>query len=312
MTKQIIRINASALRESSCMLRFYLTVIGGYSEKLNSTDIEYGTAVHKFIQSMALTKGDLTLSINVALKHFKNTPNYVRGKKLYLNEFHLTQTCIEYNDKIWGKKDNSFELLTNSEGIPLVEQKFSIPYYCDDEVEVLIEGTIDAKGKIQQGCYCIQDVKTTGAWDRKDYFEQYEFSTQLMLYRWAVEWFAKNGEAGNLYARMMEKGTIGCRIFGVFLNASKPTEFEASKVFFYSDEQMRDFEKDLRAAIFILVAYVKNKTFPTRQGLVNGACKSEWGLCKFAPACKMPSQDAFNGILSAHYKQQPYEPLREK
>ena len=50
-TKRIIRINASSLREASCLLRWKRTIIDGYYQETKGAALVYGVAVHKYIDT---------------------------------------------------------------------------------------------------------------------------------------------------------------------------------------------------------------------------------------------------------------------
>lgn len=315
MTKQIIHINGSLLRESACRLRTFLKGTIGYKELINSANIEYGQAFHKFAQSLATTNGDVQLSMLAAFNYFKNTEMIYSRTNQWMTLGHLSATCLDFYEKVWNKEERDFEIVKSYGGAPLVEQKFSIPYYSDDEVDVLIEGTIDMKVKVFNGCYAIGDYKTTAGWDKAKFFLPYRLSNQLMLYRWAVEWHAAK-YPNSIYAEMVAK-RLHCFVQGIFLTKDGGADFERSEYIYYSDDTMEEFRSLLDDKVEEIMNEVNNATKypgyrPLKEGIINGACKTEWGTCPFLGACSSPDEKSFWGILDGQFKKEEYNPLAEK
>ena len=148
MSKILLRVDASAVKESSCSRRFFWNVVSGYREKLNTNDVEFGSAFHEFIKVMKLNGGNYAEAIMAAVERF-NVPMEIKKDKQYLTAQYLQRLCIRYWDEY--VKQDSFETLTGSDGKALVEEKFSFPYYADDQVEVALCGTIDDLCKHKHG-----------------------------------------------------------------------------------------------------------------------------------------------------------------
>jgi hypothetical protein len=319
MTKKIIKLNASALRESSCLLRLYLNVIEGYSSKSKVIDIEYGSAFHRFTQALAETGGDEFESMSKANQYFRKQledptliiPRVGKGSKAWMTLSHLTGTCDDFYNKVWNGDDKNFQILKSPKGNPLVEQTFSIPFYSDDTVDVLIEGTLDAVAKYNGGCYVIPDYKTTSTWmPPEDYFRQYTLSSQLITYYWAVRQHGKL-YPDSFWAEICRE-RIGCVIQGVFLSSTKQTEFHRSPVIWFNEDMLNEYEHGLKQTVERLVYHVKFGIRPHREGLSNGACTYGGKLCGYTPACSAPDEESFKGILDVRYQKQEYDPLRNK
>src|SRR4051812_983967 len=189
MEKTTVILDASAFKESSCLLRLFYTAVLGYRGKINSNDIEFGSAFHLF-RAIFREKGleGLAEGVLAATRHFDTTPMTVKKNKQYLDRTFLQKCCVEYATKY--EKD-LFQVVRGDDGEALLELKFGIPYYDDGEVEILLAGTIDEVGKFVNGIYCISDCKTSSVWNIEDYFRSYQMSPQLIFYRWILKKYAE-------------------------------------------------------------------------------------------------------------------------
>lgn len=306
ITKRIIRINASALKNSACMLHFYRTVIEGYKEQVNTVQIEFGSAVHIFLHKMYVTGGRFDEAIAAARHYFETTKMIVDPKKKYLDTYHLMKVCIEYWTHLQERDD--FEVLMMGDGKPAVEVTFSNKYYEDDNYIVLFEGTIDKIGKFKNGCYAIGDYKTTSSWDTVEYLSTYALSPQLRFYYFNLLLFARQNPE-SLIANIVKYPT-GQFIDGIFLNGKDKTVFERSEIFLPKQKEMDEFENMLKKFIFTLTACLHTGTEPQPIGKLNGACTSVYGKCKFFNVCAAVDNIHKQHILKNNFVQREYMPLR--
>jgi hypothetical protein len=306
--KLIIRLNASAVGKSSCLLCLYNTVVLGHTSKYIPNDIHYGSCFHAFKETLVKMKND-TLAIQAAVKLWNGQENLIiKPDKKYLDGHHLVQTCIKYLARFGVSRElDNFETLDLS-GSPLVEQKFGIPYYVDDEVEVLLMGTIDEIGKFKNnGCYAFGDEKTTASWDKRKYLASYELSSQLLFYYNALRWFGDH-YPDSIFAKITND-KLGAFINGVFVGANKDTEFQRSDVIFFNQGQLVEFRRELDKLIARLLVHVKSGKRPDRQGLLNGACNSHKFPCNYIAACKMAREEDYEAVLAKNFVQREYNPL---
>lgn len=312
--KRTIRINASALKNATCMLRFYRICIEGYKSPVNSNAIEFGSAVHLFLSSMAITGGDLVVSLAMARKYFQETKMVIDYSKRYLDDQTLCNVCVQY----WSHLQNtdSFKILANEKNEPAVEVTFSNKFYEDDDFIVLLEGTIDKIGKFDNGCFALGDYKTTSIpWgnDRKQkleaYFRGHEISPQLRFYRYNIELKAKL-EPSTLMTEITAR-PLGCFIDGIF-TSSNETEFKRSRIHFFSDEDMLEFENMLKGFVTTVITILKQQTVPPRHGVLNGACAGGYKPCSFIDVCNAPGDIAREHVLKNNFIQSEYLPIRER
>ncbi len=318
-TKKIVRIDASSLTSSgNCILKLWLTTHEGYKSRALDISMEYGSAFHIYKEQLKL-KGNHELATVVAIKYLESKlPFIVVGKnKSFLTSAHLLDTCNGYVDKfgVNGEKDSLSTVLSPVTGKPLIESTFNLPYYEDDNLVVMLTGTIDdITIDRRTGLYSIGDEKTTSMYDIGAYFEPYALSPQLMFYLNAVQWHAER-YPDSIFGTMVKAGRVGCYINGVFLSASKPTIYQRSPIYYYSKEQMGEFKDGVRNIIAPLIDWLTLPTSnvghrPFKQGLSNGACLGNYGKkCPFFKACTMPDDESMFGMLDNFFDKKDYNPL---
>jgi hypothetical protein len=309
--KLIVMLDASAFKESACIRRLFFTTVLGYRGKINANDIEFGTAFHRFKAHWRLHGDDgLHEALTIAKEYYETTPMHVKYNKKYMTSDFLWNTCLGYYMKY--REDNDLEKILDDDGKPLVEIKFAFPYYVDDVCEIIMTGTKDEFGKIKNGLYCIDDVKTSSASNISEYLEPYKLSPQLLFYNWAIVKYAE-AHPESIYRKAVDYGICG-RIDGVFLHGKdKPVEYIRSEVFRFNAKALREFDMLVSKRTMELVACIhdwkNNKTFPIREGMLNEACSTKFGPCKYFAACATPDDVTCDIILNSNFIRQPYNPL---
>lgn len=119
MPKLQLNIDSTSLSASGCMLRFIRTVCGdpskpnegAYRSPVNSVNLNYGIAIHKFLDVMYKTGGHYPTAKDAAIGWFNNTPHIPIIKKPWMSDpKHLLTTMY----MVWTEfveKDGTFELL---------------------------------------------------------------------------------------------------------------------------------------------------------------------------------------------------------
>ena len=307
--KLIVMLDASATKESSCSLRLFNTVIGGYTGKVQSNDIEFGSAFHKFKARFKMEgKDGFATGIREAQHYFNTTPMYVKPQKKYLDSAFLVNACIGYVTKY---ENDSFKVVSE-DGKPFIELPFCFPIYVDDLVEILACGTIDEIGKFQNGIYSIEDLKTTSMWNVDEYLESYRLSPQLYFYRWTIRQYAL-AKPNSLMATI-DQSEVGCHISGVFFKGKdKEIEYRRGDVMLFKEKEIKEFEILLNRTIVKLVEmahdWIKDGTLPLREGMLNGACSTVYGPCKFACACGTTDETTRDIVMQQSFIQRFYDPL---
>lgn len=311
--KKIILFNSSSFRELVCSQKFSHTVFDGYRSNKVENSMHYGSCGHLYFSTYEKTEGEPDIKHFVALtaatKLWKEVePNMVTAyKKEYLDLKHLKATLAEWYDKEAGTDD--FKVLRNSKGSPMVEVKFHVPYYSDEDVDVILVGTEDRIGKIDNGCFAIGDYKFTSYWDKNDFLSKFVASPQLKFYYLLIEEYAK-AYPDSLYADMFREseGNVGVFIDGVFLG-NKETQFQRSEVFQIKNK-MEAFRTQLDAIVKEIVELYKTYNYGFRipnEGAFNGTCTSIYGkLCPYFHACHAPNNIIAQHVLKQNFVREEY------
>lgn len=307
--KRIIKIDASSLKESACDLKFWNIVVEGYTTELVPNDMQYGTAVHKFVEVMFRSGGDFKSAVNAARTLYIK-PCIIKKNKQHLTVNHLIKTCIDLWQEFIQKDD--FEYFILPDGLPAVELTFSLKMYEDENCEIYLEGTIDKFGKIKNGCYAIGDYKTTASYDPTNYFEPYRLSPQLKTYVFALKEKARI-EVDSPLAKIVNT-PIGAFIDGIFLSSTKQSEFKRSEVIVFKEDQLEEYEYLLKKSCWNLAemfdTYTHNNgMLPIGNGKINGLCDGKWGLCKYFSVCASPDATTQKQLLAKNFIKKDYQPL---
>ena len=300
-----INLSSSALGHAGCILNLHRTVVEGYKEKAQTSRLVYGTAVHKYIDTMYKTGGHIPTAREEAVKVFTNTPMIDDRKSMHLSDVNHMTTVALYVWQLCVLKDTEFDILELN-GKPASELTYSIPFYQDEAVKINWCGTIDRLGKIKNGCYVIKDWKTTSSWDNKGYFEQYEMSRQPRGYVLALKLMSELYPDSVLGKIGMTQ--VGAQFDGVFIKpAANDTKFGKSNVFQYSSQDIQEFRDLLTAECVKLSIAVQGGVYP-KQGLVNGSCQGKWGKCSYWNVCQHP-KTVSDILLKRDFIVKPFNPL---
>jgi len=293
------------------MRRLFWNVVGGYRSKLQTNDVEFGSAFHEFVKIMKQT-GDSVRAYDAAQKRF-DVPMEVKPEKKYLTTNYLLQTCALFWQHVVSK-DQFATVIHPVTKAPMVERKFSVPYFANDRVEILLTGTMDDICKHKHGTYAIRDYKTTSVYKTDLYLSGYRLNPQLLFYHMVIGHYA-NLYPASIFADITARG-FSCFIEGIFLRgATQPVEFKRSELFQFDKGQLDEFKKLVDKKVQELVTIAENwldnpAAIPPRDGMINGACQTVYGHCKYFLPCSQPDDISCGHMLNRFFIQQEYNPLK--
>lgn len=316
-TKPIVQINASSLKHSPCLRKYYLTVVEGYRHTSTTDSIEFGTAFHRFAQAFILSGGDKAVAMQTSHKYWfdiEASGRMIRAKGENLNIHYLTTVCLAWCEAEGSRLLNSGKLILDptNNNTPLVELQFRIPFLSLDNADFVLAGTIDLPTRLADGVMCIEDYKTTGTWNVEEKLAEYGTSSQLLFYTNAIKLLAAMGGENNMWAQFHE---VNARINGVFLRATKnQVEFQSSSIIKFTDLQYRTMNDMLSRLCHDLDASIGFNQLPPPQGIVNAFCVQgnygAKGLCPFAGGCKWDDEERQRlSWEAARLVRIPYNPL---
>jgi hypothetical protein len=273
----------------------------------------YGIAMHKFIDVMFKTKGNMEASTNAMYEEFR-VPKVDDHRSMYLSdEMHLCTTAFHY----WHSyilKDSSLDIVILEDGLPATEVTFEILYYEDDFIKVYLCGTLDKIVKIRNGCYAIGDYKTTRQDPAGRFLDDFEMSQQLRFYVLSLKLMAQLKPESIL--GKIGQTNIGVFIEGIFLKEKfSEMEFKRSDVWQSNYLNIPEFQHLLDnkiADLSNLIALVGDDTdyIPQREGIFNGSCKPYNKLCEFWNVCRTNHPVVSQNLLDKNFRTVEYNPMK--
>lgn len=322
--KLTIILDASALKNSSCMLRMFYDVVCGYKEALPNNDTVFGSAFHTFRAHWRLT-GDWFGAVAKAKKYYALTEKNIKKNKTFLTEGFLVEICRQYEEKY---TNDEFEVFRKPDGVALIEPetRFAFPFYTDNELDILMAGTMDEMGRFRiSKHFGICDVKTSAVWDIRTFMNSFKLNPQLLLYRWAVQKYAKFAP-DSIWAEI-ESNTIKCFIDGIFYkkgtNDSGPSatlmrkdEFGSIDYIIFKQKEIDEFDGQVTKHILGeggfkdgVKRWISTGQIPPRQGIVTDSCNTKFGMCKYAAACSAPDDEARKYYFQNNFITKMYNPM---
>lgn len=326
--KPTFYINSSALsQKSTCNLRLRYTICDGYvpygKDIGDYNDVHYGTCWHLYRQVLAATGGNHYKALVEAMGcwHKKEAQLISRGKhKNYITKDFLGGTILNFSNQYkmsadnpsWWNSVGNFSYFIRKDGSAFTEQKIQFPYYSCDSFDLILVGTIDALGFINDS-FVLLDDKTTSSYDIDDFFAKYKSSNQMMLYTWMIRKLSEMYPESELGQIFTDYPNFSTSIFGVF-HSAKEVQFKRSPLITFNHRQMESFE----AALVIKLAeiqelchnFVNHPTYKHREGFINGMCLPYGSPCPYVAACTSESEEDEEATLKAMFQQKPYNPTQ--
>lgn len=324
--KDVYHLDASSLKNSSCLLRMFLQNVRGIRGDANNISLTFGSAVHKWAEFYLKYKKQENGTIKAyaeAQKWFRTNIEKVTNipkQKEYLNDIlYFTRVCQTFEQAY--EHDRYLKEMQIQEAPPigpLVELKFCIPVAEGERFVVMLSGTIDGIYRLPDtGVYILNDIKTTSASDLEGYLKGYELSSQLHTYLYAVRYMAQQ-KKDTIFSAMQKFG-VGFRITAVNLKGkTQDPKVQCSSIIYQDDNKLNEFQIGLDQYVNqfcgMLKAYYDSGKDPTwrpyKEGLVNGSCQAAWGSgCTYAAACQQTRDEMFWEWLKTFGDNKPYNPL---
>jgi len=285
-TKVVLNLDASLFKQSACLRKIEYITQYGYREKVLSPSLGYGSAFHEYIKVLRRT-GNPALAITAAVEFFRP----VEGDWRTLT--HLVDTCTSYHAKVYIR--DNFRAM-EFEGHPLVEQKFSFPYYESEHLIVNLCGTIDEIGQMENNEITICDRKTSSMYKTDEYFKAYEMSPQLKFYVMITQ-------------MKLELKQIPAFIDAVFISENRPTQFKRSELFYYTEEQILSLRRQIDRLIKDIEDAIKTKHWQQNITQCDKETYTKDKLCKYFRVCSIADTELREHFIERDYIQIPYDPM---
>lgn len=304
MSKRTYYINASALKEAACPAKFLLTVHDELKLKSFSTSrMEYGTAFHLFLAD--IHSGEpAQASVEKALAYYEQFITEIADND-FRSLFHLKMSCVSYYKNY--KDDTSLEVLLDDDKKPLVETQLALPWYKDDDIEVVLTGTADMVAE-HFGVKAIVDHKTTSAF-AANFMRSYDFEIQTNFYSWLMRQLFDSDHYLPVLINALYLKKPSARYWKTKEDFDG-VSFER-KLFQKPEDKMDEFERWLHNKLDWCVAVLKdaaNNDSWQPENQERSFCNAHFGRCSYQSICDAsPSYREL--VIEDQYERQPYKPL---
>jgi len=290
--KQIIRIDASLMKEADCSQFFRYKTLDGYKTKTREIAPDYGKAGHKALEHFYRT-GDILDSINAGVMWFveKSTADLDEDKE-FRTPGHLNNVLLDYFRLSVG---DSVEPLRLGDGTPAVELPFEYPFVSFEHVEFMLCGVVDVVGMYNRTSPVFMDHKFTAAKQPDRYLAGYTSSVQMMTYSWMLS----RPELGFLPEGQYPAAIIN----GIFLRPGESL-FKRSDLIDFPAWMIEDHIQWLRDKCQEFAIRIRDNSWSRNWN----RCENKFGkMCPFWRVCSIPEQHR-KSVLDNNFDVVEYNP----
>lgn len=285
----ILYLNASSLKVTACK-RHYAMMVNGYKGEEGDTEQrDIGSAMHKFAEEFTKT-GDHAASVLAAIKAW---PNVART------------TIIAAAAR---RQDIVVPPPIRLEGEPLVEIKFSVPWFLVSRdgkpvCQIILCGTMDHLG--YDNAVRLIDYKSTAYAVVKYALDKYKHETQFMFYMWVLRKFGHRLLPLHLHNDIVE-GRFTSQVCIIQTSAKEPRWSLGPKMTM-TQHQYDVYENALKELLEDLVQAFLGTFLAEPDGMLRNACQ----YCGYKAYCHAKESIEASRAL-ASYPVEPYNPLKER
>ncbi len=316
-TKKIIYMDASTLKDSACLKKVWFNNIKGFKrkgEEAKNFKAAYGTAVHKALELYYCGRSVVDC-IKAAIHYYNEfeTEALMSDWSNWLHTEHLRQTLTLYF-LLHPLGECGIDVLKDGDGKPILEQKFCLPYWSNDEYELALTGIIDMQCNYF-GTRSILDHKThsltmfDGKNPVKKFLSRFKMNVQTQFYSMIDKLLNKRSfylpvvVNGFFMKKPTEKAAKAGVFDGVLLERGGPIE--------YSDAQMHEFANWLEQKL-ALVTKLLSTTDPEKAffNTFERSCCDNYGGCKYYGVCETSDLTTQYLTLGSDFDTVEYNPLK--
>ena len=276
----------------TCPRKYYYSIVLGYEPRIMAPPLAFGIAIHKVLETWHKLLAAGTDKHTALIETVKLAG--LLGEKLPPGDTArtketLVRSVVWYLDQFWNDKAITI-LQTN--GKPVVEYNFQLPFMDYQGQEVFICGHLDRMVKWQGQVY-VSDYKTTKYSLDHKFFSQFKPGTQMPLYLTAChiisETFADLPSAHGVIIDGMQLGVNFTRY--------------ARQIIPFSLEEINEYILDLKYWITKAMDACKANYFPQN----TESCQKYSG-CQYLEICSKPParRDLF---LNGNFIKRIWDPL---
>ncbi len=285
----ILYLNASSLKVTACRRHYGMMVNGYQGVDGDTTQRDIGSAMHKFAELFTRT-GDRAESVLRASQAWPQVSRQV-----------IIAAAARRQDVVLPPP-------IVLEGEPLVEIKFSIPWFLVTEAgqpvcQIILCGTMDHLG--YDGAVRLIDYKSTAYAIVKYALDKYKHETQFMFYMAVLRKFGHRMLPLHLHNLIVE-GKFSSQVCIIQTSAKEPRWSLGPKSYMTEDQYNLYFHM-LEELLPTLVRSFRDSSFAAPDGMLRNACQ----YCGYKSYCyAKDSHEA--GLALASFKIEPYNPIKDR
>ncbi len=297
----IIYLNASSLKKRTCRRAYGLTVNGYKGDAGDTTQMDLGSAMHKYAEVYSRTAGEHDVAVVETLKRWPKVDRVTIMRAAARRADVLIPPAIMVN------------------GAPLIEAKFEVPWLSvvvnGILYQIVLCGTMDHLGYAENGVRLI-DYKSTSYALIKYAMDKYIHETQFKFYMWVL-WHFGAGMLPLEYFNMVREGRFSMQTCIIQVAAKEPRWALDTKRYM-SEHQYKMYEAALRAELpqMVMDYDATNRIWPDDNILAKlppptGALNNSCQYCGYKSFCHAKNEhDAITAFNT--FELTEYNPIAEK
>jgi hypothetical protein len=285
----ILYLNASSLKVTACRRHYGMMVNGYQGVDGDTTQRDIGSAMHKFAELFTRT-GDHAESVLLASQAWPQVSRQV-----------IIAAAARRQDVVLPAP-------IILEGEPLVEIKFSIPWFLVTEAgqpvcQIILCGTMDHLG--YDGAVRLIDYKSTAYAVVKYALDKYKHETQFMFYMAVLRKFGHRMLPLHFHNLIVD-GKFSSQVCIIQTSAKEP-RWSLGPKSYMTEEQYNLYFKMLEDLLPMLVHSFIMAGASQPDGMLRNACQ----YCGYKSYCyAKDSHEA--GLALASFKIEPFNPIKER
>lgn len=309
--RRIIYLTPSILKNINCKRFFHLSSLVGLQKKgsnLGNYKAAYGNAFGMFCDDYHCGI-DFELARKRATDYYTKFDAEITDEKEWRTLTHLHRTIFKYKNEV---PRSFFKPITiqdsNGASTDAVQVTVDIPFKVFNKYAFHLAGTIDKLATYSQYPVCVVDDKTTGAYNTKEFFNQFNLNLQVMSYVYLATKFLDKEESKNWLPFVVN---------GIFLKActkkaEEAKQFDGAKFerygpVFVPNELMTSYLNFLNIICLELNEYLSNKEVGGREDILFDfpnytCCSGSFGKgCIYTSLCKFGSKEQMLPTIPSNF-----------
>lgn len=310
--KRIIYLTPSILKNINCNRFFFLSSLVGLAKKgeyEKNYKAAYGNAFGMFCDDYHCNV-DFELARKRATDYYQSFDSDITDEKEWRTLSHLHRTIFKYSREV----PRTFFIPIEIERNKAVQVTVDVPFVEYEQYVFHLAGTLDKLAAYSQYPICVVDDKTTGSYDIKGFFNQFNINLQVMSYVYLATKFLDKGEDWLPFVVngiFLKKNTIKAEKEGIFDGAT----FLRHGPEFVPTELMESFIKFIKNICnnlnreMMLFYPIDNNAESLFHNPNYSCCAGHFGKgCVYSPLCRLGSLEQMLPVIPSNFTNGNFSP----